>query len=81
MPTALYETQLVCDNCGAVVTRRRVDESHFEKLVEEADPALPGVDPSGGVMDDGDLTSVDVGRPVEVLLEHVAVCGRCSGSP
>jgi hypothetical protein len=82
MATAIYETQLVCDNCGSIVTRQRVDQSHFDKLAAQTDPALPqpGVDGSP-LVDDGDLISVDAGRPVEVLLEHVAVCGRCSGSP
>jgi hypothetical protein len=82
MLATTYETQIVCDNCGRVVTRTRADSATFERKAELLDPALPEVAPDGSALaDDGDLLSEEAGGPVEVLVEHIAVCGRCAATP
>ena len=82
MPATNYETQIICDNCGRVVTRTRTDPASFERNVEQDDPALPQVAPDGSAMlDEGDLVSGDDTGQMEVLVEHVSVCGRCAPTP
>jgi hypothetical protein len=82
MPAPIFEEQVICDNCGSVVTSRAVSAAQFKRDFDELDPALPQTDPTGEVLlDEGDLIGVEEERPVEVLLRHVSTCGRCSGSP
>ncbi len=77
-----YETRLVCDNCGAVVSRESVDAATFERLTEDADPAFVSMDREATqVLDAGDLVEEEADGEVEVLIQHVSVCHECGGSP
>lgn len=79
MLSPAYEVQFICDTCGRLVQRHPVSAAAFDRLVEEADPVLAVSGPDERiVLDEGDLIEEEEERPVEVLIRHIAVCGRCA---
>lgn len=78
MSLTAYEVHTLCDNCGQVTTRERVDEVTFFTLVQQAEPMIgEQEDEDRPLADEGDLTSEEQDRPVEVFVQHVPVCGHC----
>jgi hypothetical protein len=78
MPAPLYEVQILCDNCGRLVTSERVDAATFAALVEKEDvPFSVEDDDERAQGEEDDLSSEEEERPVEVFRRHVPVCGHC----
>ncbi len=61
----IYETRVMCDNCGRLVSQQRVDPATFERLVQKMEP------------DEDDLYDEDQARAVSVVVTRVPVCSRC----
>ncbi len=80
--TTTFEIHTVCDNCGQVIKRERVDEATFTALVEYSDPAVEEQDyEDRTLVEEGDLISEEEERPVEIFIRHRPVCSHCEGSP
>lgn len=78
----IYEVHLICDECGRLVRRQRVDAATFERLAEEVSPLLREIDPEERApWAEADRTEEEAERPVEVLVRHVAECGYCAERP
>jgi hypothetical protein len=82
MSLTTYEIHTLCDNCGLVAGRERVDEAMFFTLVQQSDPGVGEQDDEeSSLADEGDLISEEQDLPVEVFVQHVPVCSHCQESP
>jgi hypothetical protein len=74
MPTK-YEVQVLCDNCGRLVKRERVDGAKFAALAAKTGLADHGADPDDPASED--LIEEEGDRPIEALITHVPACSHC----
>lgn len=79
MPVTHFETRVICDNCGSVVSRNMMDAEDSIQEAAIVDAALPEMDPCEEVLlNEGDVLGEESAEPLEVLIEHVSSCKRCS---
>lgn len=79
MATTHYEVQIVCNNCGCLVSRATVDESTLTRYAAAAE--AEAFSPLGSSFEEPPLTSEGLTSeeaefPVEVAVQHVPVCRR-----